>query len=93
MQWHRLCAMVFSSDGGGGRVVLFYRYFLPGGGVGDETLRFFRQHSMHYLEEMLKHQQVSGRPRGTWALADLPRNDSEPSLFGLASLCARSMEA
>lgn len=57
MQWHRLCAMVFSSDGGGGRVVLFYRYFLPGGGVGDETLRFFRQHSMHYLEEMLKHQQ------------------------------------
>ena len=48
--------MVVSSDGG--RVVLFYKYFLPGAFVGDETLQFFRRHSAHYLNEMLKHQQA-----------------------------------
>jgi len=48
--------MVISSDGG--RVVLFYRYFLPSEHVGDETLQFFQRNSTHYLVELLKHQQV-----------------------------------
>ena len=50
------CTMVISSDGG--RVVLFYRYFLPSEHVGDETLQFFQRNSTHYLVELLKHQQV-----------------------------------